>query len=304
MRRGVPATVVACCGALALMTALSSAQDPVVQPTGLPDLAMHEIEDVEVHPWYTRRGKPVKRRWGVRFTSIVDNLGPGHFVIKAHRKRVGRPCPPTDDGLQRCEKRPMTGDQLLLLPTGTQRIRRVATVFFDPVHFHWHMRQANRYELRTADGSRRISRDRKTGFCFGDRIENTSPPAPEYPGLGEGLATCQYGTRDPATDGRRALRLTEGISAGYGDDYRSFHNGAPLEGQQLELTRLRPGRYLLVNTTNPAGRFREVTRANNSSSVLFDLTWPQGRRRAPAITVVASCPGVPRCAPSPPPPPA
>lgn len=284
--------------AIGVATAVTTAQlpPPAANPAGLPDLAMHEILDVKAHPLYTRRGKPVKRRWAVRFTSIVDNIGPGHFVIKAHRPRVGRPCPPDDNGVHRCEKINMTGDQLVLMPDGTTRThRKVATVFFDAVHFHWHLRSANRYELRTANGKRRISRDRKTGFCFGDRVENTAPPAAEYPGLGDGLATCLYGSRDPAQDGRRALELTEGISAGYGDDYRSFHNGEPLEGQQLEVTKLKRGRYLLVNKTNATGKFREVTKANNASSVLFRLTWPKGRKRKPKVTVLASCPGKARC---------
>jgi hypothetical protein len=282
---------------IAIGTAVSEGQGTdAVQPRGMPDLAMHKILDIKVHPLYTRRGKVIKHRWGLRFTSIVDNVGTGPFVINAHRAHVGQPCPPDDNGVHRCEKGDMTADQLVLLPDGTSRTyRAVAKVWFDPNHFHWHLRGANRYELRTADGRRRLTRDSKTGFCFGDRITNTTPAAPHYPGLGDGLSTCLYGSQDPAVDGRRALSLTEGISAGYGDDYRSFHNGAPLEGQQLELTRLKAGRYLLVNTTNATGRYHEVTRANNASSALVRLSWPHGRRHKPAIKVIANCPGKPRC---------
>jgi hypothetical protein len=271
-------------------------------PAGLPDLVMQPISQIKVYPWYTRQGKKVKRRWGVRFTSTVANKGLGHFVIHAHRARTGQPCKPDDPGISgphACEKGNMTGDQLVVNADGSTAAtyKNVAVVYFDEYHFHWHLRGANRYELRTLKG-KLISHDNKTGFCFGDRLSLTDPVSPEYPGLGNGLATCLYGsTGDPAQDGRRALELTEGISVGYADDYRSFHNGAPLEGQELELTKLKPGVYQLINRTNAAGRYREVSKANDAASVLFKLSWPRGRRQAPKLKVLRRCPGQARCLP-------
>ena len=282
---------------VAVWAGAAPAQDTQAQPAGLPDLVMRPISDVKAYPWYTRRGKKVKRRWAVRFTSIVQNVGPGQFVIHAHRSHVGKPCPdgPDVSGTHNCEKVNMTGDQLVLNADGTTTtFAKTAVVFFDPYHYHWHLRGANRYELRTLKG-RLLSRDRKSGFCFGDRIQYVNPAPVEYPGLGNGLATCAYGTTDPSTDGRRALELTEGISAGYGDDYTSIHNGLPLEGQELELTHLKAGRYQLVNRTNATGKFHELTRANDASSVLFVLSWPRGRRNKPKIRVLASCAGKARC---------
>lgn len=306
-RTGAGTALAVATAAVALAAATSGAQQKpppsATPPAGLPDLVMQPITEIRVSPWYTRAGAKVRRRWGLRFTSIVANKGPGHFVIRAHRAKTGRPCAPNDPGVSgphACEKGNMTADQLIVDAGGaiTQTVDKVAVAFFDPYHFHWHMRGANRYELRTLTG-RLLGKDRKSGFCFGDRIALTDPASPGYPGLGDGLATCLYGsTKDPSKDGRRALELTEGISAGYADDYRSFRNGAPLEGQELELTNLRPGRYQLVNKTNGQGKYLEVTRANDASSVLFELTWPKRNRdhaKPPRIRILRRCPGQARC---------
>lgn len=300
MRKGLLGYALATTGAVLVATAtVSTAQtgDRTAQPTGLPDLVMAKIRDVKIHPYYTRAGKAVKKRWAVRFTSQVDNAGPGHFILHMHRAATGKPCAPGNVSTNRCERRTMVADQIVLQPDGTTKVYpKVAVAYFDQPHFHWHTRYANRYELRNATGTRRLKRDTKSGFCFGDRRAITNPRAVEYPELTDGLATCLYGsTTDDSQDGRRALDYTQGISAGYGDDYDSFHDGHPLEGQQFEVTKLKAGRYLLVNRTNAQGRFVEASRKNNVSSVLFRLSWPKGKKRKPAIKILRNCPGKALC---------
>jgi len=300
MRNGILGCLLVALGlSIGVGTAVSGAQSGAEppQPTGLPDLVMHKIEQVKVYPWYTNAGKTVRRKWGLRFSSTVDNPGPGHFIIHAHRARVGSPCPPTEQNGTRCEKGDMTADQVVLLPDGaTRTYKHVASLYFDESHFHWHLRHASRYELRTADGRRVVRRDSKTGFCFGDRHPLTGPSHVEYPPLTDGLATCLYGsTADVAQDGRRALELTEGLSAGYGDDYTSFKDGHPLQGQELLLNGLKAGRYQLINRTNATGRLHELKRSNDASSVAFSLRWPHGPKARPAVKVLKNCGGKPRC---------
>lgn len=286
---------------LVAIVAVAPAQNtqPETQPTGLPDLAMHKLADVKASAWRTDSGLTVKRRWAIRFTTMIDNVGPGHFIIHAHRASTGSPCTPDESPNNRCEKRTMAGDQIVNNADGTQSTYPgVAVVYFDEHHFHWHLRYGARYQLRSANGRRIIVRDRKTGFCFGDRVPAASPPAPEQPGLEDDLVNCLYGsTTDPSQDGRRALELTEGISAGWSDIYRSFQNGNPLQGQELEITKLKAGRYLLVNQTNVQGNYHEITRANDTSSVLFKLSWRRvGRTRVPKVKVLRYCTAKPRCA--------
>jgi hypothetical protein len=284
---------------LAAGTAITSAQEAPqqAQPTGLPDLVMAPITDVTAQPYYDNHDRKKKRRWAVRFSTQVMNPGPGHFILHAHRAKVGTPCTSDLSAPNRCERGTMQSDQQILQPDGTtQTVPKVGVAYFDKSHFHWHLRAANQYELRTANGKRRLRKDNKTGFCFGDRIEHTQG-ATEYPGLEDGLATCLYGSVSSVEqDGRRALEMLQGISAGYGDDYPSFKGGNPLQGQQLEVTGLKAGRYLLVNKTNATRKYREVTAKNNASSVLFKLSWPKGKKKKPRIKVLRSCASKASCA--------
>jgi glucose/arabinose dehydrogenase len=150
-----------------------------------------------------------------------------------------------------------------------------------PDHRHWHLLGFDRYELRRAGRRRAVVRDRKTGFCLGDRYEipgrtlEDKPPSPVY--------TSRCGLGDPGL-----LGIREGISVGYGDDYK-----ATLEGQYLPLTGLPAGRYVLVHEVNADRRLRELDYGNNAASLLVQLRWRQGE---PWVRVLKSCPGTDRCA--------
>ena len=121
--------------------------------------------------------------------------------------------------------------------------------------------------------------DRKTGFCLGDRYAvpkrlRSAAPAPVY--------TSRCGLGDP-----ELLGIREGISVGYGDDYK-----ANLEGQYLPLTGLGAGRYVLVHRVNAGRRLRELDYRNNAASLLLELRW---RRGQPQVRVLKACPGTDRC---------
>lgn len=88
-----------------------------------------------------------------------------------------------------------------------------------------------------------------------------------------------------------ALRVEQGSSVGYTDRYPAF-----FQGQDLELTGLPAGWYLLVQTANPARRLREVDYSNNAASLLVRLSWPSGRVSAPRIQVLRTCDGSGTCA--------
>jgi hypothetical protein len=149
-----------------------------------------------------------------------------------------------------------------------------------PDHEHWHLLRFDRYELRRAGGRAAVVRDRKTGFCLGDRYPVTgrrlsaAPPEPVY--------TSRCGLEDTTL-----LELTEGISVGYGDDYQ-----ANLEGQSLRVTGLRGGRYVLVHRVNARRLLRESDYSNNAASLLIRLRWRDGR---PAVRILESCPRTAVC---------
>jgi Lysyl oxidase len=207
--------------------------------------------------------------WRLGFRSAARNVGAGPLIIDAARPTLG--------------SRTMRADQVVERTEGPlEVVRNVGRLRYvrSPDHQHWHLLGFDRYELRRSGSRRVLVRDRKTGFCLGDRyaVVPAPPGAPAEPAY-----TGRCGIERPAL-----LGIREGISAGYGDDY-----AANLEGQYLPLGRLRAGRYVLVHQVNADRRLRESSYANNAASVLLRLRW---RRGVPRFVVLRACPGTDRCA--------
>jgi hypothetical protein len=246
----------------------------VSSPTGgqasslLPDLEQAAPRQIGVAT--LRRGpRPVHR---LGFESAVDNVGTGPLLVESHRLAGGSA---------------MRADQLVLVDDGsTRRNATVGSVEYvrSEDHQHWHYLHFERYELRRASDFALVTPDRKTGFCLGDRYE--TQPALALPGK---PAAPNFG--DDCEGRRPDLRtLREGISVGYGDDYRP-----QLEGQYLDVTRVPAGRYYLVHRVNPNRRLQESSYGNNAASVLLELRWAGARERRPRIEVLGSCPDTEHC---------
>ena len=239
------------------------------QPELLPDLEQALPYDV-----YTfSRGRGEDATFHLAFGSAVDNVGAGPLLIRGHRADAA-----TKD---------MTAEQRVLRADGSTRgIPGVGKLRYtiSPDHAHWHLLGFDRYELRRARNHHLVRPDRKTGFCLGDRyntdprrrLEGEPPGAPLNGNCGQGDAGLRT--------------VSEGISVGYGDDYR-----ARLEGQSIAVTNLRAGRYVLVHRANGDRRLREKSYANNASSILLRLTWPSGRSRVPRVQVLERCARSERC---------
>jgi len=211
-----------------------------------------------------------ERGWNLGFRSAARNVGDGPLVITGHRPSHVQTT--------------MTADQTIELTSGPRevvhgagRLRYVRS----PDHQHWHLLHFERYELRRVGAKRPAVRDRKTGFCLGDRYAVPDPPA--LPARArEKVYRSACGLERPGL-----LGVKEGISVGWGDDY-----AANLEGQYLPLSHLRRGRYLLVHRVNSDHRLLESSYANNAASALLRLRW---RRRVPEIKILAVCADSDRC---------
>jgi hypothetical protein len=230
----------------------------------LPDLDQETPGQLQV----AASGAGRHRQWWLGFSSAVSNVGDGPFVINGHRPD------------RRTEA--MVADQVVDDGGGgVEAVKGVGRLRFvvSPDHNHWHLIHFDRYELRRAGRKRVIVRDRKSGFCLGDRYALAAPPpnTPEDP-----VYTSRCGLGNPGL-----LELTEGISVGYGDLYAPY-----LEYQQLPLDGLDRGRYVLVHSVNSNGRLRETSLANDSASVLISLRW---RHRRPRIELLRTCPDSARC---------
>jgi hypothetical protein len=229
----------------------------------LPDLDQRAPSGLVV----TRSGDRVR----LGFASAVDNVGTGPALVRGHRV----PTAVT-----------MRADQVVALPGGSLRTYRdVGELRYTPhpPHYHWHYQPFERYELRRASDFELLARDRKSGFCLADhyghaasRVGGIRPP--------RFLGDCGKG--------RPELRAVEqGSSVGYTDRYPAFFHG-----QDVDLTGVPPGVYVLVHRANPERLLHELRYDNNAASVRIRISRssPGG---LPAVTVLQVCEGSERCPP-------
>ncbi|MEX2210140.1 MAG: lysyl oxidase family protein [Gaiellaceae bacterium] len=202
--------------------------------------------------------------WGgsyrLGFTSATDNVGRGPLWVRG--ARTGN--------------REMRADQLAsALKGGIRVFRSVGRIRYvnDSDHHHWHLMRFQQFELRRASDFGLVVRDRKSGFCLGDhyglarhRVKNFAGPR-------------FFGSCGQFETGRTSIEM--GTSIGYTDRYPAhFH------GQNVSLTGVPAGVYVLVHRANPTGALRELRDDNNAASVRIRLSW---RRGVPSVAVLRTC---------------
>ena len=197
--------------------------------------------------------------WTLGFTSMVDNRGPGILWIHATR--------PAGSKI-------MNVRQYVRLASGGVRVDPVSgglKYVNAPPHHHWHFLGFDRYELRSASDFELVLRDYKSGFCIADHYGTAIGVKHGPPRF---LGSCaQF---DP-----EAREVTEGSSVGYTDRYPAFFHG-----QQLDITKVKAGRYWLVHRANEDFHLRERSYSDNTASLLIRLTWRDG---VPIVTPLRTC---------------
>jgi hypothetical protein len=264
VNRGVLVRLIPAVAALAALVPAALAASGTERPGApmLPDLDQEPPTGLIITP--SRGG------WNLGFRSAARNVGDGPLTITGHR--LGH------------VQKTMTADQTIARTGGARSVvRAVGALRYvkSPDHQHWHLLHFERYELRRPGARHPLVRDRKTGFCLGDRYTVPTPPDLLARARAKVYAT-NCGLERPGL-----LGVEEGISVGWGDDY-----AANLEGQYLPLDSLRRGRYLLVHRVNADRRLLESSYANNAASALLRLHWRHG---VPRITILAVCPDSERC---------
>ena len=203
---------------------------PVVAASDrLPNLRMLPLDD-----W---RIQNVNGRRLLRFTTIMGNVGPGHFEVRGRR-------PDTDT-------RRMKIRQVIFDSSGGSR--RVSTgaigTYAGDGHDHWHVQRIMTYELYKVDNPSTVRGGAKTGFCF---LDTTAwklglPHARQHPYYQE--SWC--GTR-------QTLSNRVGISVGWGDRYPwnfAF--------QWIDISGLPSGRYVVRATVDIGNWYRETDDYDN-----------------------------------------
>jgi hypothetical protein len=262
------ARLLTACSLLAVGVALALAAVSSGERTyALPDL--RQLVPAEVGVVVTPGPNPRER---LVFSSTINNVGPGPFVIEGRRPSVRTPT--------------MVATQVLLARDGAaKRIPNVGRLRYvrAPDHAHWHLLRLEVFELRTQSGAL-VAPDRKTGFCPGDRYVVQR-------GLPRGWSRRLGKLRNDNECGKKkvtALSILESISPGWADVYKPN-----LEGQFIDVTGVPAGRYVLVNRVNPDRRLREVSYDNNVSSSLIELSRPPGQ--PPQATTINYCPDRATC---------
>src|SRR3954447_774144 len=230
--------------ALAALALLGAPVGGAPAPTPLPNLVELPPESLEV--------QTIGARDVLRFTSTVANIGAAPLVVVSTRTSAASAFRSTQ----------LLGARRVPVPVAL-RYRRSGG------HEHFHLVGFQRYELRDATG-RLIARDRKVGYCLGDR-RAVGGERPRWTG------NCGRGTPG-------SLQVAQGLSPGFADPYAS-----DLDGQSFDVTGLPPGEYVLVNVANPVRALRESSYADDAASVRFVLARPPAPAGIAFVQVLATC---------------
>jgi len=148
--------------------------------------------------------------------------------------------------------------QIVHVRAGAELAHLVGEFVWHPTHDHWHFAGFSIYELWTLGSSGMlaeiVSSSGKVSYCLIDtdvidRQNQSFEPRRGYYGCGRGL---------------------QGLSAGWGDTYKSF-----LDGQEIHLAGIEDGFYALKSTTNPDLSLLEANYHNNAAVLYLNI---QGTR--------------------------
>jgi hypothetical protein len=249
--------------ALAIASTLAMAA-PARAADVLPNLVQMAPSELSVDRDFVRG----RYAFHLGFRSATENWGPGPLTVRGTRKSGTVPT--------------MRVQQLVAQDGGgTRTVGGIGVMRYvvHRDHQHWHYLRFASYEVRRLSAGRRARRrDRKTGFCLGDRYQ--APGGERMPGFGAFPPhTGRCGLRRPDL-----LEMIEGITPGWGDDYH-----AHIEGQFVDITGFPAGRYLLLHRANPTGALVETDTRDNAASAVLRLSWPRGHKRRPRIRVLRRC---------------
>lgn len=190
----------------------------------LPDLHTLPPGDLEI------RHRPGGRRI-LRFSNTIVNRGAAALEV------FGEANPLT---------RAIEVRQRLWISGATAVERPIGRFVWHPAHGHWHIEEFALYQLWSittrGDLDDLLATSEKLSYCLID----TDPIDDLLAGF------------TPSRSYRGCGRMVQGLSVGWGDEYRSY-----LEGQSLDITGLPDGGYVLVSIANPSRLLLESSYANN-----------------------------------------
>ena len=220
---------------LAMLSALLPSAGFAAKTPALPDLGMAHLRKFTI-------GVTPSGHKRLRFSTKIINIGSGPFEAFGHD--------PQPDGTKLVNQRiyHLDGSLASSFPTDYRMY------FAGDGHNHWHLRDLERYVIKSAHSS--LGRGAKEGFCFSDggEYDLTLPHAPQTP------VYTGCGHVDDVT-------VTMGLSVGWVDTY-----GFMTVGQYIDITGLPNGRYRVTATADALTDFVETCEGNNSTTATIDIS--------------------------------
>jgi len=209
-----------------------------VQSTAAPALAASErLPNLQALKAEDIRVEVVGNRKRLRFSTISQNAGVGPLELQGGEVVNGR-------SKQRVY-------QHVYLEGGEVNTYLVGEFVYHPGHRHFHLGDYARYTLTPVSSSTNVSprTSIKTSFCIMDTTKLL-----DLPGTPTSAVYDQCGG------------TLQGMSVGWGDRY-----GYSLAGQEIDITTLPDGDYVLTITIDPLGKLRESTPSDNKSAVTIRI---------------------------------
>jgi dipeptidyl aminopeptidase/acylaminoacyl peptidase len=240
----------------------------VDQPAWQPQVSLERPPDLDQRPPTDLSFRRTEAgHYLLGFTSASDNVGEGPLSVVASRPSRAVPT-------MRASQR------VRVIGGGVRTYPNVGVLRYTiaPPHQHWHLMDFQRYELRRASDHSLVVADRKSGFCLADHWGQAPGRVAGKPRRPVFHSNCKQ--FEPG-----ALAVEQGTSVGYTDRYPAhFH------GQNLDVTRVPTGSYVLVHRANGEMPLQELRYENNAASLQVRFFWPRGRGNQPAIRVLEVCP--------------
>jgi hypothetical protein len=210
----------------------------------------------------------------LRFTSNVRNVGAGRLDI---RLPLVSSAPASGFVPGECR-----AEQLLHTTSGTPAVRPAGPCEYHPAHAHFHYKDLVGFSLHALlpNGALgpRLGNGLKESFCLADDdYFGFGSAGPNGPRTYVGQPGCNL----PATVDETGAFVQEGITPGWGDVYTW-----DTPGQFIDISNTPPGRYAVVEMTNPSGTILVSGPLHVCAVTELTLT-------TDAVTVTGSRPSVP-----------
>ena len=208
----------------------------------LPDIAVSPPRELYVQATATGRE--------LRFSTTVSNVGEGPLeILGSFEDETGR----------------AIATQLIHRREGSPLAHPLGTLDFDGGHGHWHTQDFVIFELWSyaEDGALEelLASTGKIGFCLLDftRVDPAPPYVADLPLFDE----CHW-TR-------------QGLSPGWQETYAAY-----LPGQELDISDIPDGRYVIKTILDPENRIIDASRLNTTVAVFVELSGTSIRVLEPA----------------------